>query len=100
MTTWDYYKAVYPGFKIDVFYKGKCVGTFDLSDANSPIHFDRLGIGIVWLLFMSARGPNNIGSAPWTLEGTPMCDGRKLLIPHDGGITTVVGDGFNREVFP
>jgi hypothetical protein len=100
--TWDYYKAVYPGFKVDVFYKGNFVGTFDLSDANSPIHYDHLGIGIVWLWMMSFRDygwRNDIGRAPWSLEGTPKCADRKLLIPFDGGITTCVGDGFEREVF-
>ena len=101
---WDYYKACYPGFAVDVFCRGEKVGTFKLSDANSPILFDRLGIGIVWLLFAARQGGNNIGSIPWALEGTPKCRDEKLLIPFDGGITTCLAGGeecrISREVFP
>ena len=99
---WDYYKSVYPGFAVDVFSGGGSLGTFKLSDANSPIHYDHLGIGIVWLLFAEFyhRNRYDIGTMPWTLEGTPMCRKNKLLIPFDGGITTCVDNEVRRRQFP
>ena len=99
---WDYYRAVYPGFAVDVFCKGAYVGTYRLSDGNSPIHYDRLGIGKVWLLFMchlTQGGRNDIGIAPWALEGTPRCHDGKLLLPYDGGIRTCIGTATDRMVF-
>jgi hypothetical protein len=100
MKLWDYYKAVYPGFKMDVFCAGEFVGTFDVSDANSPIHYDHLGIGSVWLIFAAAytASRNDIGAMPWALEGTPKCHQNKLLIPFDGGITTCMNK-ISRRIF-
>ena len=99
---WDYYKALYPGFAVDVFHNGASVGTFNLSDANSPIYYDKLVGGWVWQL-LGMRHTSykaSVGDAPWMLEGTPKCSGSKLLIPYDGGITTVVGNTAERRVFP
>jgi hypothetical protein len=101
--TWDYYKAVYPGFAVDVFCEGEFVGTFKLSDANSPIHYDHLGIGMVWLLLAAQHlgaYRYDIGAIPWTLEGTPKCHRDKLLIPFDGGITTHYNGELERRIFP
>ena len=104
--TWDDYKSLYPGFKVDVFCEGKAVGTFDLSDANSPIYYDKLIGNEIWKLlaaFLHGIG-YGIGDAPWTLEGPPRCAGKKLLIPYNGGLTTVVNAGgecfAERRVFP
>ena len=100
---WDRYKSLYPGFKVDVFYGGESVGTFDLSDANSPIYYDKLIGSWVWeMLSMWYKFPwerRGIGAVPWALEGAPQCGGGKLLIPHDGGITTVMGETAERRVF-
>ena len=41
-----------------------------------------------------------IGRVPWSLEGTLKCGGGKLLIPYDGGITSVGGIEVERRVFP
>ena len=99
---WDYYKVVYPGFAVDVFYQGAMIGTFKISDANSPIYYDKLGTSQLWQLlavFFAGVG-HGVGSALWTLEGTPVCGHGKLLIPYDGGITTVAGTVAERRVFP
>jgi hypothetical protein len=53
---------------------------------HSPIHYDHLGIGIVWLFLAMYWWSLNVGRAPWTLEGTPVCSGNKLLLPYDGGM--------------
>jgi hypothetical protein len=101
---WDFYKAIYPGFKVDVFCEGKKVGTFKLSDGDSPVHYDHVA-GVAWEILAIARKATlysmvGIGAAPFTLEGAPKCSGGKLLIPHDGGITTILnGKMVEREVF-
>ena len=108
---WEEYRELYPGFSVDVFHQGAKIGTFNVSDANSPIPFDRLGTGAIWLLRAAREStlrmfsfpgqlPHSIGNAPWSLEGAPICKGEKLLIPYNGGITTSVGADTNRRVFP
>jgi hypothetical protein len=96
---WDRYKALYPGFVVDVFYKGAHIGKYKLNDANSPIFNERLFPNRFWRLFAAFR---NIGSVPWVMEGSPGCAGSsKLLIPHDGGITTIIGGNVSeRQLFP
>ena len=58
---------------------------------------------MVWLLFASCHAMGgmrfDIGKIPWTLEGTPRVHRDRLLIPFDGGITTVQGES-ERMVFP
>jgi len=34
------------------------------------------------------------------MYATPKCGGGKLLIPYDGGLTTVIGNEAERRVFP
>ena len=97
---WDYFKSVYPGFKIDVFYKGESVGTFDLNDVHSPIYYDKLIASWVWFLLAAYPGVEyKIGNAPWVMEGPPKCGSSKLLIPYDGGITTCIGWETSRRIF-
>jgi hypothetical protein len=98
---WDDYRSVYPGFAVDVFHAGTNVGTLKLSDANSPMHFDRLGMGAIWLIraVRDSVVRHSIGNVPWSLEGAPVCHVGKLLIPFDGGLTTCVGDTSERRVF-
>ena len=98
---WDYYRSVYPGFAVDVFYRGTFVGTYKLSDANSPVYFDKLTASFVWELLglYHAGVGHGVGSVPWSLEGTPKCGGGKLLIPYDGGLTTVIGTESERRLF-
>jgi hypothetical protein len=98
---WDYYRSVYPGFAVDVFYEGMHAGTFKLSDPNSPIHFDRLGTGAIWLLraVRDSLIRHSLGNVPWSLEGAPQCNDGKLLIPYNGGLTTIIGNVLERRVF-
>ena len=103
-TEWDRYKSLYPGFAVDVFHQGEKVGTYRLSDANSPIYYDkRIGSWVWELLTIWYKAPwdrRGIGAVPWALEGTPKCGNGKLLIPYDGGLTTVMGGEAERIVFP
>jgi hypothetical protein len=85
----------------DGLYKGGFVGTFDVSDGNSPIHYDHIA-GEAWEILAIGYHAGigyGIGKAPWVLEGAPKCHGGKLLIPYDGGITTILDGVATRRVF-
>jgi hypothetical protein len=99
---WQRYKTLYPGFAVDVFYKGEKIATQKISDFNSPIYYDHLGTSQQWLwLAMYYSGiAYTIGTFPLALEGSPECSEHKLLILFDGGLTTCVGDQLQRQSFP
>jgi hypothetical protein len=99
---WDKYNADYPGFAVDVFYEGKHVGNFKLSDANSPVCYDHLqqDMRMAWLIMAVRLFGLGIGQVPWSLEGTPKCRANKLLLPYDGGLQTCINDETERKVFP
>jgi hypothetical protein len=89
---WERYKNLYPGFSVDVFHAGKYVGTFGVSDGNSPVHYDHV-LGEFWKLLYNPGGYSSLGGSPGMLEGAPQCRDNKVLIPFDGGITTCLRTG-------